>query len=118
MSIFHTSVLSIGAEANLFKEERMVILFGKDAPAALADYCYMIELNPLISQIEEGQFLIIGDKQYKITCVGNVVNPNLANLGHITIKFDGSKTAELPGTLYVEQKDMPEIEIGTKILIQ
>ena len=42
MSVFTTKVQSIGPEAELFKEEKMVILFGKDAPDALADYCYNV----------------------------------------------------------------------------
>ena len=45
MAVFTTTVLSIGVEAELFREENMIILFGKDAPAALADYCYNIEYS-------------------------------------------------------------------------
>lgn len=118
MTVFHTTVLSIGPEAELFKEENMVILFGKDAPESLADYCYNIEVHPTSGEIEAGQTLVIGDQSYQITSVGNVVRSNLEKLGHITIKFDGSTTPELPGTLYVEEKAMPELTIGTQVKIQ
>lgn len=104
MTVFETKVLSIGPEAELFKEEKMVILFGEDAPDALADYCYNIELNPIIGTIEKGLQLIVDEEAYEITAVGSVVQSNLENLGHITIRFNGEIEAELPGTLYVEDK--------------
>lgn len=117
MNVFETKVLSIGAEAELFKEEKMMILFGKDAPDMLADYCYNIQVNPVHGEISTGRPLIVDNQEYQITAVGDVVLSNLENLGHITIKFDGSTTPELPGTLYVEAKDMPEVQIGTAISI-
>jgi PTS system glucitol/sorbitol-specific IIA component len=33
------------------------------------------------------------------------------------VRFDGAAEAELPGTLYVEEKNLPDIQIGTKISI-
>ncbi|HBH6790719.1 TPA: PTS sorbitol transporter subunit IIA, partial [Enterococcus faecium] len=58
------------------------------------------------------------DKQmYVITAVGDVVQTNLNELGHITIKFDGSHEPELPGTMYVEDKEMPHLRKGTIIKI-
>ncbi|MCD5001504.1 PTS glucitol/sorbitol transporter subunit IIA [Enterococcus saccharolyticus] len=118
MSVFRTTVLSIGPEAELFKEEKMVILFGKDAPDTLADYCYNIEVHPTNGEITTSHELVIDHQKYKITAVGEVVLPNLENLGHITIKFDGSTTPELPGTLYVEDKPMPDIQVDSMICIQ
>ena len=118
MSVFTTTVLSIGPEAELFKEEKMVILFGKDAPETLADYCYNIEVNPVEGAITTTQELVIDQQRYQITSVGDIVLSNLENLWHITIKFDGSTTPELPGTLYVEDKPMPEISISSTIRIQ
>ncbi|MBE9907644.1 PTS glucitol/sorbitol transporter subunit IIA [Enterococcus casseliflavus] len=118
MAVFTTTVLSIGVEAELFREENMIILFGKDAPAALADYCYNIEVQPMNGTITSEQKLWIDDQSYQITSVGDVVSRNLQELGHITIKFDSSSTSELPGTLYVEAKTIPVIEKGTKISIK
>ena len=54
---------------------------------------------------------------YKITCVGEEAPVTLAGLGHCTIRFNGMTEAELPGTLYVEEKPVPEIKIGTTIKI-
>lgn len=118
MSVFTTTVLSIGSEAELFKKKKMVILFGKDAPDVLADYCYNIEIHPVKEEIKVNQTLIIGEQKYRITAVGSVVLTNLDTLGHITIKFDGSTVPELAGTLYVEDKAVPKISVGTTIIIQ
>ena len=118
MAVFETEITSIGVEAELFKEEKMMILFGKDAPATLTDYCYNIKINSVKGMIKVGQQLIVGDSSFKITAVGSVVQKNLEDLGHITIKFDGSASAELPGTLYVEEKRMPAIKIGTSVIIE
>ncbi len=118
MPVFETTVKEIGKEAELFKEEKIVILFGEDAPESLADYCYNIEIETAKAAIQPGMSLSFDKENYSITAVGRVVRKNLDELGHITIKFDGSPTAELPGTLYVEAKKMPTIAVGTRVKIQ
>ncbi|MDH6363237.1 PTS system glucitol/sorbitol-specific IIA component [Enterococcus sp. PF1-24] len=117
MKIFETKVTEIGSEAELFKEEKMMILFGENAPNGLAEYCYKIIMNKTISEIEKGMSLCFDEQLYKITAVGNVVTSNLNELGHITIKFTGDEIAELPGSLYVENLPMPLIECGGLIRI-
>lgn len=117
MTIFKTKVKGIGLEAALFKAEKMIILFGEAAPDGLAEYCYNIEINQTTQPIEEGMQLFVDGKKFKITAVGSVVNQNLNTLGHITIKFDGSTVAELPGTLYVEDKTIPDISVDAIVEI-
>lgn len=116
--IFETEVINIGPEAEMFKEENMLILFGEDAPDTLADYCYNIVVNPSNGEITPGMAIYFDDQSYQITAVGNVVKKNLDDLGHISLKFDGATEAELPGTLYVEEKALPEISVGTKVSIR
>lgn len=117
MTLYKTKVINIGNEAEMFREEGMIILFGENAPESLSDYCYNIKVEPVAGEIEAGMELSIGSKKYSVTAVGSVVRKNLSELGHITIKFDGSKEADLPGTLYVENRDLPEITIGEEISI-
>lgn len=95
----------------------MVILFGEGAPDALRPSCYIIKVNELSGEIKAGMTLQIDDEKYKITAVGNEVQTNLKNLGHIAINFTGDKTATLPGSMYVEEKEYPKINEGTKIAI-
>lgn len=118
MEIYETIVKAIGKEAALFKSENMLILFGLEAPADLRDYCYNIEVQPVSQEIQPGMVLKIGEQSYQITAVGNVVRKNLSELGHITIKFDGATVADLPGTLHVESKDYPGIDLETIITIK
>lgn len=117
MTLYKTKVINIGNEAEMFREEGMIILFGENAPESLSDYCYNIKVEPVAGEIEAGMELSIGSEKYSVTAVGSVVRKNLSELGHITIKFDGSREAELPGTLYVEDRDLPEITIGEEISI-
>ncbi|SCL86156.1 PTS glucitol/sorbitol transporter subunit IIA [Sporanaerobacter sp. PP17-6a] len=117
MKIFETTVKGIGLNAELFKHENLLILFGENAPDTLADYCFNIEMNKSEREIKPGMTLKFDEQDYKITAVGEKVKKNLDDLGHITIKFDGSTKAKLPGTLYVEEKEYPVVQIGTKISI-
>lgn len=117
MAIFETVIKGIGKDADLFAEEKMMILFGEDAPENLTDYCYKIRLSKSFGDFTTQDKLYFDDQSYKITSIGSLVKKNLDELGHITIKFDGSIIPELPGTLYVEKKQMPKIFCGTKIIV-
>ncbi|MGT2666951.1 PTS glucitol/sorbitol transporter subunit IIA [Streptococcus rifensis] len=118
MTIFETSVTAIGPEAELFRSESMIILFGDKAPDMLADMCYTIIVNPINEEIKPGQTIYFDHDAYPITAVGSVAQKNLASLGHITVKFDGKTDPELPGTIHVKAKDLPKISVGTHIVIQ
>lgn len=118
MTLYSTTVQNVGAEAELFKEEQMIVLFGENAPAELADYCYNIQVNSVEGEIIPGQRVYFDDEEYEITAVGDVVIKNLSDLGHITIRFNGDAEAGLAGTLYVESKELPEITVGTEITIK
>ena len=95
----------------------MAILFGQNAPDALKDSCYIIEVKDVETEIKAGMTLKIGNMEYKITAVGYEVQTNLQNLGHIAINFTGDKEATLPGSMYVEAKEYPRITVGTEIEI-
>ncbi|GAB2022052.1 PTS glucitol/sorbitol transporter subunit IIA [Pseudolactococcus yaeyamensis] len=117
MTVFTTQIKAIGPEAQSLRESQMMILFGEEAPAMLAEFCYTIEVKTIHDAIKVGQNIIFDDVPYFITAVGDVVKQNLTSLGHITIKFDGAREAELPGTLYVEGKSLPNVQVGSTIEI-
>ncbi|MCP9312934.1 PTS glucitol/sorbitol transporter subunit IIA [Liquorilactobacillus satsumensis] len=116
--IFETNVVEIGEEAREFKEIKMLILFGDQAPDALRPSCYLINVEPVQGKIEPDMFLKIDTNKYRITAVGQEVQSNLANLGHIAISFTGEKQAKLPGTLYVEKNEYPALAVNSKIMIE
>ncbi len=115
--IYSTQVVDIGNEAQAFKAVNMLIFFGNEAPDALRSSCFIINVEPLLNDIEVGQTIKIGNESYRITAVGNEVNRNLTNLGHMAVKFTGDTTAGMPGSIYVEKKAFPKIKKGTKVVI-
>jgi PTS system glucitol/sorbitol-specific IIA component len=116
-TIYENKIKSIGTLADSFLEEKMFILFGDGAPQELKDFCYNIDVVGADEEIKAGQKLYINNESFEITSVGDVVQRNLTSLGHITLRFDGSTSPELPGTLYLENKDIPSIDLGTELKI-
>lgn len=115
--IYENKVKALGDCVKEFQDANMFILFGDNAPEELRDYCYSVSVNPIHGKIAAGQILKIDDHEYEITAVGEEAPVTLAGLGHCTVNFNGEKSAELPGTLYVENKPIPDIQIGTIIQI-
>lgn len=115
--IFATTVQGIGGEAAMFAEQGMYILFGDNAPAALADYCYTIVMNPTTADVTPGQRLVLDGVTFPVTAVGSLVRKNLDGLGHITINFDGAGEPALEGTLHVTGA-APALTIGSTITIE
>ncbi|WP_020007683.1 PTS glucitol/sorbitol transporter subunit IIA [Salinicoccus albus] len=116
--IYQTKVKKVGTEAEAFEEEKMIVLFGDNAPEELVDFCYIINIENVNSDVTEENRLMVDEDEFKITKVGSAVKKNLNDLGHITLKFDGSETAEQSGTLYLEDKKLPQINEGTEITIK
>lgn len=115
--IYENQVKAAGPCVEEFKEMNMFVIFGDNAPEEIKDYCYSVSVNPINGTISAGQTLKIGDNEYTITAVGHEAPVTLAGLGHCTINFSGQTTVDLPGTIYVENKPMPTMEIGTVIQI-
>lgn len=114
---YETKILEVGSEARGFKDINMAILFGDEAPDALRSSCFIIKVNKILEPIKAGDIMTFGDQAYKITAVGNEVNTNLGNLGHTAVVFDGSTTPELAGSLYLEEKPYPDLDVDTEIRI-
>lgn len=116
-TIYETTVTKLGPEVEAFLEEKILVLFKGNAPAELAEYCVLHDENVLHEDIEAKDELRLKDKIFTITSVGSAVTKNLSELGHITLKFDGNTEADLPGTLCLEDKEVPTFQEGDKIEI-
>ncbi|ADU26170.1 PTS system glucitol/sorbitol-specific IIA component [Ethanoligenens harbinense YUAN-3] len=116
-TIYENMVKSMGACVNSFQDEGMFILFGNQAPDTLQDYCYVIDVLPINGKIEPGQVAEIDGTRYMITAVGELVEKKLGNFGHVTFSFTGDTQAELPGTIYLGKKPVPQLNIGSQITI-
>ncbi|MHC1684029.1 MAG: PTS glucitol/sorbitol transporter subunit IIA [Clostridiaceae bacterium] len=115
--IYETEITRVGNEAKELIKEEMFIIFKEDVPEYLADYCFLHNENNLVKNIELNDVLLLGESEYKVVTVGSVVNANLKELGHITFKFTGIPEDAVPGTLYLEQKEIVPPASGTKIKI-
>lgn len=112
--IYQSSVIELGSEVTMFlEEERMLILFNDTVPQELRDIAVIHLSSEVVGTIELGDKLIFGEQSYEITCVGNKVNDTFKELGHCTVIFNGESTADLPGILCVERKELPTIEVST-----
>lgn len=113
--IYENEIKAIGTMAQAF--EGIIVFFGDNAPDEIKDFCYSTSVTPINGTIAVGQTLKFDDQEYKITAVGDEAPHTLAGLGHCTINFNGQTTVDLPGTIYVEAKGMPTVQVGTKIQI-
>lgn len=117
-TIYENKIKNIGSEVGAFEGDEIIILFGDNAPDTLKDYCHIIDVKPTQGTIEVGQNLILDGETFEITAVGNAAEKNLVDLGHMSIAFDGSIKAVLPGTIYVNGKNVPKLKIGSTIIIR
>lgn len=116
-TIYRSTVTGLGADVDMFAEEKMLIIFNETAPKDLCDISVLHEISPLEGTIEKGDLLAFDDQTYRITFVGAKVNETVSELGHCTIVFNGEEQADLPGTMCVEARDMPAISVSTVITL-
>lgn len=118
MTYFKTTIVEIGAMAAEFESEKMLILFGSEAPAGLKDFCYNIQAKPLEQEIKAGDQIVFDRNEYEITAIGTTANETFRQLYHMTIKFDGKNTPDLPGTMHVAGENFPKLSLGTTIALK
>ena len=103
---YETVVNKIGEMVGEGMEENLIIIFNDNAPEMYHEYCLLHTITELKQGIEAGDIFCIDKEEYKITAVGSGANKTIEELGHATIKFDGSPEAENPGTIHVEAKEI------------
>ncbi len=116
--LVHSSkIVKIGPNANDFIPENMVIFFNEHVPPYLADYCYLLDEGEGQCTARPGDYIKLGGECFQITAVGEAAMQNYASLGHLVIRFDGDRTPVQPGTVHVERKEIPPLEVGTTVSI-
>lgn len=111
-TIWETSCSAIGPNTAELAGMGMIVTFGANAPAEIAEFCVTITTTPVTQPITAGMYLQVGDQAFPVTAVGEVATENLNNLGHVTFNFDGSPEPSMPGTVHVEGV-VPPVAIGT-----
>jgi PTS system glucitol/sorbitol-specific IIA component len=116
---YQIQVTGIGPSALEFKEENMLVLFKEGAPGELLEFSIAHSVMvDLARNIEVGDKFVIDETEYVVTSVGDVANKTLFELGHATLKFDGAKSAQLPGYIHLFPDSFPRIKVGSRILIR
>lgn len=113
---YEATVTAIGDSVLSFMKIRdSLILFDKDVPPAYENMVISHTKGELAEDIVPGDRLIIADREYTVTDVGQVANQTLREHGHVTLVFNQEKT-EMPGQIALKGGHAPRIMIGDVIL--
>ena len=108
--IYLTEFKEVGPEVEEFLETGLLVLFEVGAPPELAE---MSVLHDPISRREEppgvGDVVAIGDKEFRITAIGEKAWKNIQDLGHAVFMFNGANEVELPGQIYLEEQGAEDL---------
>lgn len=114
---YSTTVTSVGPLVADFLGQGMLIIFGEGAPAELHDMCALHTPDVKDGGVQPGDELLLDDQRFTILSVGNVANANLTALGHVSFKANGATTAQLPGDISVEERPLPLLHAGSRVVI-
>lgn len=114
---YETTISAIGPLAAEFLDAGIVVLFNETAPEELAEFAVLHGGAVLQSRVAVNDLISFDDVSFRVLAVGNVANDNLANLGHLVIKFNGNHVVEMPGDVCVEAIPLPTIRVGTRLRI-
>ncbi len=115
---YQGKILSIGPLVDEFKQAGILVFFGENAPAELIEFSIIHDAKELVMPVSMGDTVFLGEERYRVLAVGDVANSNLANLGHLILKFNGDSMARLPGDINVEEKPVPDLHVGMEIKIE
>ena len=111
-AICEIEITGMGEGALDFVEDKILILFSGDAGNGVEEFSVQITMPQLSSNIVSGNRMRIGESDYLITAVGDEAMVTFRLLGHCTLRFDGSETPVLPGTIHLEDSAVPEVHVG------
>lgn len=118
MIIYDVEVQAIGeAVGEMLVEDGVIITFREDVPPELKPYAFLVNHHLVNENVTIGDIVRLGDEEFKITAVGETVNNNLRNLGHLVFRFDAAKKPMLPGAIHLNPTHPPILNIKSKIQI-
>lgn len=114
---YEVTVTAIGDSVLSFMKIRnSIIIFDNDVPPAYEGMVVSHTKGEVTADIEVGDTLIMADREYKVTGVGEEANKNLREHGHITLIFGEGRTVEMPGQIALDGKAAPRFMIGDSIM--
>lgn len=109
-----SKIVGWGDEALYFLEDpemNFIILFNEGAPPELQEISVLHTQASLMAEPAVGDTMLICDKVFTITAIGDEALHTLKELGHCTICFKGGQTPERPGCIMVEGDDIAAADI-------
>lgn len=114
---YEATITAIGESVLSYMKIRdSLILFDKDVPPAYESMVVSHTKSQLVADIAAGDKLIIADREYTVSDVGDTANENLREHGHVTLVFGQNKKAEMPGQIALEGMGVPRVMIGDNII--
>jgi PTS system glucitol/sorbitol-specific IIA component len=112
-----TRVVAIGPLVEEFRASGLLVLFQAGAPEELAEFSVLHEASVNLATVAPGDTVRLGADSYGVLAVGDVVNKNLASLGHLILKANGLTEPEMLGDVCVEAKPLVRLSVCDEILI-
>lgn len=110
-------VVSVGPEARAFFGEGIAVLFSDDAPGELREFSIIHRPEVTEGGVRAGDRILMGGEAVVVLAVGDVVNDNLRELGHLVLKRNGKTEAELPGDVCCDEGPIPAVSPGDTVRI-
>ena len=99
---FYCEITSWGEEALHFLDDpsaNFIVIFDNNAPAELAEFSVLHTTANYKEDPAVGDTMIICDKAFDITAVGDEALHTLRQIGHCTLSFKGGTAPERPGCI-------------------
>ena len=109
---YHSVITHVGSDALHFLKEDVpfIILFDETVPAELAEIAVLHQSQKLLVPIGPGDTVLLGEKVYAVTAVGDSVNQTMEELGHCTLCFKASDVPDRPGCIMLGGDEAPEAD--------
>jgi PTS system glucitol/sorbitol-specific IIA component len=116
---YSTKIVGVGGDVPKFLNVvKMLVMFDDSMVLPeLREFSVLHSGNKLEGDIKPGDILNVAGTEFEIIKVGEDVHSNIRTLGHIIIKFDGGMGELLAGSIHVEDKTIPKIQVGDEISI-
>ena len=109
---YYCEITSVGPEALHFLDDpaaNFIIIFNNNAPEELAEFSVLHTTANYNEDPAAGDTMIICNKAFNITAVGEEALHTLKELGHCTLSFKGGTSPERPGCIMLEG-DVPLVK--------
>ena len=115
---YEVTITNIGDfSLQLLKLRESMILFDKDVSYEYMDMVIAHTIGKLEGDVLVGDKMVIADREYTITAVGDEAMKTLKEHGHCTLVFDGKDKVDQPGQIALQGTGVPRVMVGDTISI-